>query len=148
MRTYTSEDSLLVSSKGVPTLLLFSNPFLILFGLLRGNTCGAFSRMRVCVLSLMLLLYLLWARRSSALRCPAECPVRATSDCAFWALFARFIAKKCGKSRLTAYLYPVCIYVTGQGESQFVILKLEITICDIMFISLLSKQPPGSNPSS
>ena len=46
--------------------------------------------------------YLLWARRSSALRCPAECPVRATSDCAFMALFARFIAKKCGKSQKNA----------------------------------------------
>ena len=31
MRTFTSEDSLLVSSKGVPTLLLFSNPFGVSF---------------------------------------------------------------------------------------------------------------------
>jgi hypothetical protein len=28
--------------------------------------------------------------------------VRATSDCAFLALFARFIAKKCGKSQKNA----------------------------------------------
>ena len=54
MRTYTSEDSLLVSSKGVPTLLLFSNPFGVSLGV------------------------------------------------SLWALFARFIAKKCGKSQKNA----------------------------------------------
>ncbi len=73
----------------------------ILFWLLRGIPAVLFLAC-VCTLSLMLLSYLLWARRSSALRCPAECPVRATSDCAFLALFARFIAKKCGKSQKNA----------------------------------------------
>lgn len=41
----------------------------ILFWLLRGDTCGVFSHMRVCTLSLIIY----WgAHRSSALRCPAE----------------------------------------------------------------------------
>ena len=90
-----------VSSKFfcVPTLLLFSNPFRVSLG---GSLLGVSFSSSLRCLSLMLLSYFLWARRSSALRCPAECLVRATSDCAFLALFARFIAKKCGKSQKNA----------------------------------------------
>ena len=80
----------------------------------KGDTCGAFSRMRVCTLSLMLLSYLLWARRSSALRCPAELVFcardfyeRVFIACSFFDSFGSFcpiyskkvwqITKKCCK---------------------------------------------------
>ena len=67
-----------ISSSSRPTsiafILLFTLSFDnvgILFWLLRGIPAVLFL-VCACTLSLMLLSYLLWARRSSALRCPAE----------------------------------------------------------------------------